>query len=44
MLADGFLSEFDFLYNIRWTQEWTEPHRLLKRRLLTPPKEAEVLF
>ncbi|CAD6340635.1 unnamed protein product [Miscanthus lutarioriparius] len=29
---------------IRWKQEWAEPHRLLKRRLLMPPKEAEVFF
>ncbi|AQL02869.1 Helicase protein MOM1 [Zea mays] len=29
---------------IRWKQEWAEPHRLLKRRLLMPQKEAEVFF
>ncbi|CAN6192249.1 unnamed protein product [Urochloa humidicola] len=29
---------------IRWKQEWAEPHRLLKRRLLMPPKEAEAFF
>lgn len=29
---------------IRWKQEWTEPHRLLKRRSLMPPKEAESFF
>ncbi|KAG2608795.1 uncharacterized protein LOC120702311 isoform X2 [Panicum virgatum] len=29
---------------IRWKQEWAEPHRLLKRRSLMPPKEAEVFF
>ncbi|KAJ1257489.1 hypothetical protein BS78_10G000700 [Paspalum vaginatum] len=29
---------------IRWRQEWAEPHRLLKRRALMPPKEAESFF
>ncbi|KAL6846925.1 hypothetical protein ACP4OV_022778 [Aristida adscensionis] len=29
---------------VRWKQEWAEPHRLLKKRSLMPPKEAEGLF
>lgn len=29
---------------IRWKQEWAEPHRLLKRRPLMPPKEAEAFI
>ncbi|KAL6622402.1 hypothetical protein ACP70R_032281 [Stipagrostis hirtigluma subsp. patula] len=29
---------------IRWKQEWAEPHRLLKKRALMPPKEAEGFF
>ncbi|XP_062206434.1 uncharacterized protein LOC133908424 isoform X2 [Phragmites australis] len=29
---------------IRWKQEWAEPHRLLKKRSLMSPKEAEEFF
>ncbi|GJN29968.1 hypothetical protein PR202_gb18238 [Eleusine coracana subsp. coracana] len=29
---------------LKWKQEWAEPHRLLKKRTLMPPKEAEVFF
>uniref|UniRef100_A0A0D9WKR2 Chromo domain-containing protein n=1 Tax=Leersia perrieri TaxID=77586 RepID=A0A0D9WKR2_9ORYZ len=29
---------------IRWKQEWTEPHRLLKKRSLMSQKEAEEFF
>ncbi|PNT66056.1 hypothetical protein BRADI_3g06450v3, partial [Brachypodium distachyon] len=29
---------------IMWRQEWAEPHRLLMKRSLMPPKEAEEFF
>ncbi|RLM55318.1 hypothetical protein C2845_PM10G00980 [Panicum miliaceum] len=39
-----FVKYKNLAHIIRWKQEWAEPHRLLKRRSLMPPKEAEVFF
>ncbi|CAL9090862.1 unnamed protein product [Musa textilis] len=46
--APTLLSKFKRKYYkeraIRWKQEWTEPHRLLLKRLLMPQKLADGLF
>ncbi|CAL9071573.1 unnamed protein product [Musa textilis] len=46
--APTLLSKFSTKYQIeraiRWKQEWTEPHRLLQKRLLMPRKLADEFF
>ncbi|CAL9080715.1 unnamed protein product [Musa acuminata var. zebrina] len=46
--APTVLSKFSMKYQIeraiRWKQEWTEPHRLLQKRLLMPQKLADEFF
>lgn len=38
--APQLLSKFTRKHQVtRWKQEWTEPHRLLQKRLLTSPKQ-----
>ncbi|CAL4938394.1 unnamed protein product [Urochloa decumbens] len=43
-LISKFSKRIHIEKTIRWKQEWAEPHRLLKRRPLMPPKEAEAFF
>nr|XP_029117149.1 uncharacterized protein LOC105033425 isoform X2 [Elaeis guineensis] len=46
--APTLVSKFNRRYQkekvIRWKQEWTEPHRLLQKRLLMPLKLADEFF
>ncbi|XP_074565236.1 uncharacterized protein LOC141821775 [Curcuma longa] len=46
--APSLLSKFNRKYQknwvVRWKQEWTEPHRLLQKRLLVPQELADQFF